>query len=37
MCSRMNTVNTALEAWSRSSVVGVATGYGLDGQGFESR
>ena len=37
MCSRMNRVHTMLEAWSRSSVVGVATSYGLDGPGFESR
>jgi hypothetical protein len=34
MCSRMNTVHTTLEACSPSSVVGVATSYGLDGQGF---
>jgi hypothetical protein len=37
MCGGMNTVRSTLDAWSRSSVVCVATSYGLDGQGFESR
>jgi hypothetical protein len=37
MCGGMNTVPTTLDAWSRSSVVCVATSYGLDGQGLESR